>query len=328
MYRQIHLMKTFDPYNWTLKQLKNFLEKIEHIKDNGQNVSPGDIWSVKKLLFLNYCVDGFLPIFKNYFKNYYYIDTHCGTGLIEFPDELKDVKFPGSPLIAALHSDETSHFTKYYFFDIESNNINILKSRIDTLELKINRDLFNTEKHSFEETVEFIQDITNDSKDKNAFFVVIDPTGFKDIKWKLMKSLLRISTVDIFFIFMTYAIHREKGASKSNPTYGKTLTEFFGNDEWMSYEKNTELVELYKKQLHDYRKFVYDIPIYKKGSILLYNIIITTNSAGAKNVINTAKKLNEVSTRIIENALKKYTGKTLDIDDFSHGDPQTNLCEF
>ena len=102
----------------------------------------------------------------------------------------------------------------------------------------------------------------------------------------------------------------------------------FGNDEWMSYEKNTELVELYKKQYMIIANLYVIYQFIKKGSILLYNIIITTNSAGAKNVINTAKKLNEVSTRIIEDALKKYTGKTLDIDDFSHGDPQTNLCEF
>jgi hypothetical protein len=93
-------MTSFDPYIWTKDRLEKLLSKIEKIKKDGLKLSPGDIWSIKKFFVIDFCIGGFVPIFKKYFKEYYYVDTHCGTGLIKFAEkELKEERFPGSARI-------------------------------------------------------------------------------------------------------------------------------------------------------------------------------------------------------------------------------------
>ena len=76
-----------DPYDWTKKRISYLINKIELVKKDGEHVSPGQIWSIKKLLALDYYIASTHNIFKKNFDNWYFVDTHCGSGLIGFEDE-------------------------------------------------------------------------------------------------------------------------------------------------------------------------------------------------------------------------------------------------
>jgi len=107
-----------DPYDWTKNRISYLVQKIELIKKDTRKVSSGQIWSIKKLLALDYYIASTHAIFKKNFNNWYYVDTHCGSGLIGFEDELlKNEKFPGSPLIATLRN-KINPFSDYIMSDI------------------------------------------------------------------------------------------------------------------------------------------------------------------------------------------------------------------
>jgi hypothetical protein len=96
----------FDPYDWSKKRINTLIDKISTIKNDGLSLSPGQIWSLKKLLFLDYYARAFVTIIrKNDFQNWYYVDTHAGTGMIGFEEtDLIKERFPGSPLVAVFRS--------------------------------------------------------------------------------------------------------------------------------------------------------------------------------------------------------------------------------
>ena len=225
----------FDPYDWSKIKLEGFIKKIDKIKDDGLITSPGDIWSIKKFFVLDYCISGFVPIFRKYFENWYYIDTHCGTGLIDFGEkELQNERFPGSPLVSAFNAHD-NHFSKYYFSDEEKDTIDTLKKRLEKLKDEISDCSYELSIRDFSKTVEFVKQFEG----WNGFFIVIDPIGFKEIKWELMQSLLKIKTADIFFTFMTHVIARHRSNAEDGNAFEESLTKFYGNKKWISYRYRT-----------------------------------------------------------------------------------------
>jgi len=300
---------TFDPYDWSKSKLEEFIKKINIIKKDELITSPGDIWSIKKFFVLDYCIGGFVPIFKKYFDHWYYVDTHCGTGLIGFKEkELKDERFPGSPFVAAFKAQNYG-FSKYFFSDNEQETIDTLKKRLKKLQSETVGCSNEITIRDFSKTVEFVKQF----KGWNGFFIVIDPIGFKEIKWELMKSLLEIKTADIFFTFMTHVVARHRSNVEEGNAFGKSLTEFYGNKKWLSYTEGNDLMELYKRQIGEFRKYVYDIPVYQAGKMITYHMIIATNSSGAGNIVESARKLTRVKTEMIDGGLKVVTGKRDDL---------------
>lgn len=78
----------FDPYPWAKKRITTLVEKIKGIKNDTPKTSPGNIWSIKKILVLDYYIAGFVKIIRNHpkFDRWFFVDTHCGTGLIKFEE--------------------------------------------------------------------------------------------------------------------------------------------------------------------------------------------------------------------------------------------------
>ncbi|MEX0656258.1 MAG: three-Cys-motif partner protein TcmP [Nitrosopumilaceae archaeon] len=299
----------FDPYDWSKTKLEEFIKKIDKIKGDGLTTSPGDIWSIKKFFILDYCIGGFVPIFRKYFDKWYYIDTHCGTGLIGFKEkELQSERFPGSPLVSAFKA-QSNNFSKYYFFDEQQETVDALKKRLDKLKAETSACSYELDTRDFSKTVEFVKQFDG----WNGFFIVIDPIGFKEIKWELMQSLLKIKTADIFFTFMTHVIARHRSNVEDGNTFEESLSQFYGNKKWITYSDGSNLMELYKRQIGEFREYVYDIPVYQLGKQITYHIIIATNSRGAGNIVESARKLTKVKTEMIDGGLKVVTGKRDDL---------------
>lgn len=299
----------FDPYDWSKTKLDEYVRKIEKIKADELITSPGDIWSIKKFLVLDYCIGGFVHIFRNHFDNWYYVDTYCGTGLIGFEErDLSDQRFPGSPLVSAFKAKD-HQFSKYFFSDSEQEATEALEKRLGILKPEISNCSYELVRRDFSETIEFVKQFSG----WNGFFVVIDPIGFKEIRWNLIKSLLEIRTADIFFTFMTHVIARHRSNVKDGNAYEESLAQFYGNKDWIPYTEGNDLMELYKRQIGKFRKQVFDIPVHQSGRQVTYHIIIATNSSGAGNIVESARKLTQVQTEMMKGGLKVVTGKTDDL---------------
>ncbi|KAF6247510.1 hypothetical protein C6990_03380 [Nitrosopumilus sp. b3] len=305
--------KGFDPYEWAKERLEKLISKIETIKKDGLKTSPGDVWSIKKFFVIDYCIGGFVPIFKKWFRQFYYVDTHCGSGIIKFKErELEDERFPGSALVSLFKPDEKS-FTKYFLFDDEEESINALTKRISTLSDSIGSKSIIAEKKEFSDSITKIQELNNRGI---AFLVVVDPIGFREIKWNLMEQLLNVDTADVIFTFMTHVIARHRSNCTLDNSYGKSLTEFYGDESWEESTKGEELMKIYRNKIQTIKKHVYDIPVFQSGNQIAYHIIIATNSDGARNIVESARKITQVQTKMIDGGLKVVTNKRTEITDF------------
>lgn len=306
----------FDPYVWSKKKIETFVEKIEPLKKDGLKTSPGQIWSIKKLLVLDYYVGNFVRIIRNHpkFKKWYYVDTHSGTGLIDFEDsDLVGERFPGSPFMAAFRNVETP-FTDYFLSDSDKESIEVLTSRLTSLKARVGTHNYSPIQRDFETTVDYIE---NKNAFGIAFLIFIDPTGFSEIRWDLMERLLSIDTADIFFTFMTYSLVLNRSHTDETSTYEDAFTTFYGNESWRECSTGDELVERYVTQMYQHKKFVFDIPVYKTGQTKLYDILIATNSKGAQNIISSAEKImNVTTTEMMRQALRVATKKNTDLDGY------------
>lgn len=291
----------FDPYDWSKIKLDEFIKKIEPIKNDGLKLSDGDTWSIKKYFVLDYLIDGFVTIYRKYFDNWFYVDTHCGAGSVGFKDKaLSNVNFPGSALVAAFRN-QTHPFTEYFFWDNDTEVILALSERLKKLGGSVGKHNYQPSVQEFEKSVNFIMQKV---KFGNIFFLVIDPTGFIEIKWSLMKQLLSIEKADLIFTFMTHVISRHRSNAKDDNAYSKSLDEFYGNNTWVPHTEGEELMELYKNQMKQFKKHVIDMPVFQTGKQLTYHILVATDNDGAKSIIDSAKKITQVQTEMIGGGLK------------------------
>lgn len=303
-----------DPYEWAKQRITKIVEKISPIKNDGLVPSFGQVWSIKKLLALDYYISATHVIYKKYFDNWYYVDTHCGSGLIGFEEDmLKDEKFAGSPLIVTLNNGKKP-FSDYFISDISQESIDALVQRMKVLKPSIGNRTYNPVCRSFEDSVKEIQKYVREG---NMLLIFVDPKGYKEIKWNLMRDLLSINRADIFITLMSYSLALNRPHAKPNSEAEKNFNELFGNEEWKNANNQQELVETYLNQIRKYKKFVYTIPVFKTGENKLYDLIFATNNGGAKNIIDDTKGiLDVVTTELIESALKVATNKKKDLSEW------------
>jgi len=304
---------TFDPYVWSKHRIGLLTNQINIIKNDSLKTSSGQAWSIKKLLILDYYISGFVKIMRKHpkFDSWCYVDTHCGSGLIDFDDsDLQDERFPGSPIIAGLRNPKFP-FTEYYMSDIDEESIDALNKRLKNLRPLVGINTYNPVVRTFEDTVSFVE---NKNRFGIGFLVFVDPVGFKEMNWELMERLLRIDTADVFFTFMTHAIARHKSNVEDGNAYERSLGEFYGNDNWRRLDEGNDLLDLYVRQIQKFKRHVFVIPVFQTGERKLYDIIIATNSNGASHIIDDGKRImSATTTEIIRDAFKVLAEKTTDL---------------
>lgn len=303
-----------DPYDWTKNRITDLVQKIRLVKNDGDMVSPGQIWSIKKLLALDYYIDAAHIIFRKNFTKWCFVDTHCGSGLIGFEDKLlKDEKFPGSPLIAALRNSKQP-FSEYHMSDISEEAIEALKCRLSTLKDNVGNQQYNPQVRTFSDTAELIPKMDTWG---TIFLIFIDPKGYSDLHWKYVEKLLSVDKADIFITLMSYgmALSRPR-AMEQDSSEAKTFDSIFGTCEWRNCNTQDDLVELYLGRLRTKKKYVEEIPIFRAGENKLYSLIFASNNSSGAGKIMTYTKgiMDKVTTELIEDALKVATKKKSDLD--------------
>lgn len=305
-----------DYHQWCKKHIGYLYDKIQILKNDDLPTSPGNIWSLKKLLFLDYYIAGFVKIIKsrnNNFKKLFFVDTHCGTGLIKFDGRLEGEYFPGSPLVAALRAEQFT-FTDYLFSDSDENSIKILSER-----LKGNKTLFGNRDYD-PQKLDFNDAIDNAVKKQErgtAFLFFIDSVGYKEIKWTSMEKILCIPTADIIFNFMTSFIYRNKVKAETDEATAKGFDDFFGGSKWRECDSGPELLDLYRKKLESTGKRTEVIEVFRKGENKMYDIIFVSRSSGGYNIVDFASGiLKHIDTEMFRGIFEIISKKTTQITDF------------
>ena len=301
------------------KSIKIARETFAHLNNDGLATSVGDIWSIKKILLLDYYMPAFINIMRsprNNFNEYYFADPFCGSGLFtDFKDtELKDEFVAGSALIGALNASKL-RYTGCIFSEKDQKNISALNSRLNKSKEKLNDQIYTAQTLEFKDAVEEILKI---KKYQVAILVLIDPAGYVPIKWNLMEKLIKKVGVDIIFNFYTHRIAQNVSATKTKPEHEKSLNEFFGDEGWKQIRDIRKNSNILGAKLLDYylekikripEKKTIDIGVYEQGDKKLYDLIFITRSVGGKKVMDGAKKvMRDTTTEAIRREFKAQLG--------------------
>jgi len=278
-----------------------------------------DVWSMKKLIALDYYVGPFTQIMRAAkFEHLYYVDPFAGSGMIPVLDKYR---FPGSPLLPLFRHNEAP-FDKYYLSDIKVSYLTSLENRIERLRNGRNFQVSITKK-PFKEVANSLFTGTKPAYWKSAgYLVFLDPFGFEQVDWNSMKRILTSGAVDVIFTFMTFAIvwNRDNEQSK------KSLNDFFGDTEWQKLSKQEEYLKHYCSKIESlgykdkYKTFTIDV-IMDGGR--RYDLILATQSTGGANVLkDLQERVKSVTPDLLRDAFEATVGKQREIDSYPNSDSE------
>lgn len=306
------------------KSIKNHRKNVISLKNDKLPTSIGDVWSIKKLLLLDY----YLPAFKiicnpnnNFFK-WYYADPFCGSGVFSFKDnDLKNEIFPGSGLIGPINAANLG-YTGCILSEKNSSLVSALNNRLKKLRPLLNNQSYSAKDMDFEKAV---FEILKVKKFGVGILVLIDPAGYVPIKWDLMEKLLKPVGIDIILNFYTHRIAQNASASKTGSEYEKNLDEFFGDTEWRKlrtglnrYNLGNNLLKHYLEKIQKFcGKNTIPIGVFKDGDKKLYDLIVITRSSGGTSVIKQAKNImDNATTEAIKSEFKVQSKVQHSLTDF------------
>jgi len=183
-----------------------------------------------------------------------YIDCFGGKGA--YKDGKGDIYF-GSPIIAAqIIQNNREHLDRdvgLVIIDSDSDNIGNIQNIIRYKNIRIKPEYVSKD---FDVA---INNILDEHPKLAPTFFFVDPFGFK-IKIATLKRMMEISKSEILLNFMYNGVNRNLGVKDAD----KILIDLFGTDEWQklrhlkkSREKEKHIVELFRKKLKEFSRFVY-----------------------------------------------------------------------
>jgi three-Cys-motif partner protein len=281
--------------------------------DSFETTEKHDVWSMKKLIPLDYYVGPFTQIMRSAkFERLYYVDPFAGSGLIRVLDKYR---FPGSPLVPLFRYDEAP-FDKYYLSDIKASYLTSLGNRIKRIQNDRKFQVYITKKPFKEAANSLFTGIKPRYWKSAGYLVFLDPFGFEQVDWNSMKRILTSGAVDIIFTFMTFAIvwNRDNEQSK------KSLNEFFGDTEWQKLNKQEEYLKYYCDKIESlgymnkYKTVTIDV-IMDGGR--RYDLILATQSLGGVNVLRDLKeRVKAVTPDLLHDAFEATVGNQREIDSY------------
>ncbi len=162
----------------------------------------------------------------------------------------------GSPIIAHKAAIDTNRSLncKFYFNEYENENIKNLKevinyNKILTINNIYSQDTFNNNINNFLDKLE---------KNPVPTFFMIDPYGI-DVNFEVIKRIMQIPKTEVLLNFMYNFFNRFITNSQNEDAINK----FYGNTNWQEFRKyngqlkESSLVNLYREQLKEFSKYVY-----------------------------------------------------------------------
>lgn len=315
-------------------------EANEIIKcSNVLNGDGFDVWSFKKLIFLEYYIKPFLYILESRGHKCVFIDffSSCGANKIE-SEQIESI---GSPIISILNGvvpnkkkGKNNRFYKWYFIDQNNEFCEALKLRVsksmDIVNSKYNENLKLDDDvniicgDSNQKIMDIISSLKKESENnKIAILAFIDPYTFTNIEWKTWEELFKLKFVDIIFTFPIQTIERGYKQCKNLSKYlSPSIVNLLKKYKEISKIPEAEFESAYAKDISALvnRSIThYDVGIRVKSleNREIYRINLFTHSnAAAKAVLPKAQELDKLSSKNFKEILNQVKGKQKSISDF------------
>lgn len=279
--------KTLDDSEWWTRRVEElagasqeFAKLYNMVKESlpTSKIYEKGFWPFMKLLILAYYIVMYTNIAKKRFERIIYVDLFAGPGF-NYLEELEEV-IAGSPLLAkvmpwVLKSGRDNSFHELLLFDIDPKNCETLRRIIDDATIVC------MDSNS-DEAIRMIYHAMS-LAEWSHYLAFVDPEC-TELKWKTLEALFKLKG-DLIITYMFTGIARTFGryhsASGSTRTsLGRTLTEFFGTDKWMSIHDpkgcGKHLLRLYVERIKEYREKVVVIPIMTEVGGFQYRMIVAT----------------------------------------------------
>ena len=271
---------------------------IKSIKKDGETVSPGKLWSLKKEIFIYEYIEPYVKIFrseKNNYNKWCYFDPFAGSGLFELEVGAQKTKYPGSPILA-YSRNEKFPFSEYYFADGKKKNMEILSRRMKAL---FPQNTLNYRHALFSNSVKYFETL---DELEDAVLAVIDPAGFSAIPFVDIQQILEFPTVDVFLTIITSGIQRNLDTEQSHDS----LTSFFGDDSWQDLGHAENILDEYQKKLvkvsgKQVKKISIDMETQK-----IYDLLyISKNDTATRIMDDIASKLRQITLDDLKSTVSK-----------------------
>ncbi|MBA7632476.1 hypothetical protein ES703_40022 [subsurface metagenome] len=225
------------------------------------------IWKIEphtqvKHAILERYLQAWLPILSRWNGRILYIDGFAGPG--KYLDDNNKPTIDGSPLIAintAIRHKLPLAKVLFLFIEKEADRYEYLVNLLKSIDLPQNME-YKAKLGKFDEHVSYILDVLDEQKKSLApAFVFIDPFGYMDTPFSLVKRIMEINKCEVLITF-TYRSLIQWGISK--PDQHEHVNELFGTDKWKKAleisnpsEKKEFLIRLYQKQLENFANIAY-----------------------------------------------------------------------
>jgi len=326
------------------KEVRSYLEYYTKSEDSTQIVASSgtlnnegfNLWSFKKLIFLEYYVPPYLNILSSKGYTCFFIDffSSCGANQIEN----QEITTIGSPIVSLLKGvfhvksrGTNNRFKKWFFIDKDEKFCTALKERVlTTLEIINKR---NNENLKMGTDVEILCGDCNEKIDsvitqinkeaelhKIAVLAFIDPYKFTNIEWATWDKLLKLRYVDIIFTFPISTIKRGFSQCKNPEKYlPPSLIASCDHDLKVPDEEferlyAQDIVNLVQRGIHYYKG---GIKIKNTLNGELYRIELFTHSGPAMKLTSgIANELEKIKPHDIKAYIEQIFGKLKSLDEF------------
>jgi len=320
-------MKSIDLLKIKVENLSKYAQELSEIKPD-IIYKKGPWTALKDAFLLSYIRNVYIPIIKNYYENYYYIDFCAGSGLVKIG---KDIII-GSPVVAAIAHEKP--FTKMFFLEKNEEKADALEERMKRLKEfpefeNINYEVIKGDCNKTVDNVIKKMKVKKGSHHRLAFF---DPEGM-EIDYNTYAKCLDMYT-DLIYNFQTPGIYREISSAFKVPERDRRrLSKMFGKNEiWTACNTREETLKAFEKLLCDtYKKTIQpQVPISRSvkidsGESYIYHLIFLTRATRGKSPwmrsVDRLKKETEENTgKLVKQALDVFKGRATDLTMFIDDD--------
>lgn len=324
-----------------IKEYTNSIESKRIIKKSSALNNLGfNLWSFKKLIFLEYYIKPYLTILSEKHKsNCYYLDLFGSAGANHI-EEL-NLNSLGSPIISILKGvvpnkskGINTRFHKWIFFKKNNDFYKALIQRVEetiqivnettgeNLEIGKDIEILNGDANILIE--EIIQKIEKESKkERVSILVFIDPYKFSEIEWNTIKKILEIKYVDVIFTIPTWTLKRGLELCKKKEIYlGPTLLKECSKKNFSNISEE-KIGELYAKDIVQIvlRDIYYlgdnSVSVKNNFNLELYKIELFSHSKLAVEIAESlAKRLKKLNCNNLKELINQILGKQTSLQKF------------
>ena len=224
-------------------------------EDDGLPVRPSGDWAQDKLFYVKHYVDTFENSMREKpWRARIYIDLFAGPGKCQ--DRKTKEYFLGSPLLALT----TEHpFTKYFFVDLDGENLDALRIRSSAATVPKDRIRF-----LVGDANEKVQDITYEISNIDKPYIpgvwntlslaFLDPNGVEELRWDIVSTLAQMKKMDLIIHYSQQGVERlvKRSVDSQKET---ALDRFFGGAGWRDiYNKFKDSAGGYHRPLINHYK--------------------------------------------------------------------------